>query len=161
MEVHSKWQIGKGGASSVGSSGSRSDRCEKTIGQNLKQTDWNRSHQQFDFEIRCLYLSENTCISCRLLLDILGETKTRIRWRVLSRGCKSSGHSLHCNGKTRPLTERTRKGYLSAKKFLCNVKISCLSVKGWLAIAKLKPLSLFISLFTQCQMLSQALIIEK
>ena len=28
--------------------------------------------------------------------------------------------------------------------------------KGWLAIAKLKPLSLFISLFQNCQMLSQA-----
>ena len=33
--------------------------------------------------------------------------------------------------------------------------------KGWLAIAKLKPLSLFISLFKHCQMLSKALIIEE
>ena len=33
--------------------------------------------------------------------------------------------------------------------------------KGWLAIAKLKPLSLFISLFQHCQMLSLALILEK
>ena len=36
-----------------------------------------------------------------------------------------------------------------------------LPYKGWLAIAKLKPLSLFISLFQHCQMLSEALIIEK
>ena len=34
-------------------------------------------------------------------------------------------------------------------------------LKGWLAIAKLKPLSLFIPLFQHCQMLSKALIIEK
>ena len=33
--------------------------------------------------------------------------------------------------------------------------------KGWLAIALLKPLSLFIPLFQHCQMLSEALIIEK
>ena len=34
-------------------------------------------------------------------------------------------------------------------------------VKGWLAIGRLKTLSLFISLFQHCQMLSEALIIEK
>ena len=45
---------------------------------------------------------------------------------------------------------------------LTSVTSSAENRRGWLAIVKLKPLSILISLFEQnCQMLSQAVIIEK
>ena len=51
-----------------------------------------------------------------------------------------------------PMTEEEREAFIPLRRFRPKMRI--LFRKGWLAIAKLKPLSLFISLFQHCQMLS-------